>query len=185
METAGDFSRTSLDYRHEPFGGGLRRKPRGAGVVRCRGMPAEREAISKPTKEALAIAKVRGVRLGNPNGAAALRRAGKGGSALRATVAANADSFARDFAPVIADIRAQGHITLRAIAEELTTRGIRTRRGGTWGVGNVRGCWGGCERQPSKSALPQPARGRAHHPHKLQGRPCRRSWPKWRGRCAA
>ncbi len=100
---------------------------------------AEREAISRRTREALAAAKARGTRLGNPNGAAALRRAGKGGAALRATVTANADAFARDLRPVFADIRAQGHLSLRAIAAELTARGIRTRRGGAWGLGNV-GC---------------------------------------------
>ncbi len=103
---------------------------------------AEREAISRRTREALAVAKARGVKLGNPNGAESLRRAGKGGVALRAAVAANAATFAADLAPVLADIRATGHISLRAIAAELTVRGIRTRRGGTWGAGNVKGMLG-------------------------------------------
>ena len=44
----------------------------------------------------------RGVRLGNPNGAAALRRAGKGGAPLRAAIARNADRHAQDLAPVVA-----------------------------------------------------------------------------------
>jgi DNA invertase Pin-like site-specific DNA recombinase len=100
---------------------------------------AEREAISRRTKEALASAKARGVKLGNPNGAASLRRAGKGGAALRKTVSVNAAAFAQDLAPVLADIRSAGHTSLRTIASELTARGIRTRRGGQWGVGNVRG----------------------------------------------
>ena len=100
---------------------------------------AEREAISRRTKEALAVAKARGIKLGNPNGAASLRRAGKGGAALRAAVSANADVFAADLAAVVEDIRGDGHLSLRGMAAELTARGIRTRRGGVWGVGNVKG----------------------------------------------
>lgn len=100
---------------------------------------AEREAISCRTKEALAVAKARGVKLGNPNGAASLRRAGKGGVALCRAVSANAAAFAADLAPVLADIRASGHLSLRAMAAELTARGIRTRRGGQWQVSNVKG----------------------------------------------
>jgi DNA invertase Pin-like site-specific DNA recombinase len=99
---------------------------------------AEREAISRRTKEALAVAKARGVKLGNPNGAASLRRAGKGGVALRAAVSANAQAFAADLSPMLADIRSAGHTSLRAIAAALTARGIRTRRGGAWHAGNVK-----------------------------------------------
>lgn len=98
----------------------------------------EREAISRRTKEALAAAKARGVKLGNPNGAAALRSAGKGGTALRETVARNANEFAEALAPVVNAIRAEGETTLRGMAAELTRRGIATRRGGRWQVSNVR-----------------------------------------------
>ncbi|WP_306110419.1 MULTISPECIES: recombinase family protein [Roseovarius] len=99
----------------------------------------EREAVSRRTKEALAAAKARGVRLGNPNGAEALRRAGKGGEALRAAVAANADAFAEGLAPIIQGLQENGVTTLRDIAEALNDRGIMTRRRGRWHVSNVRG----------------------------------------------
>jgi DNA invertase Pin-like site-specific DNA recombinase len=98
---------------------------------------AEREAISRRTREALAVARSRGVKLGNPNGAAALRRAGKGGAPLRAAIAMNADAHARDLGPVIEDIRAGGATSLRAIAAELNARGMLTRRGGRWHVSTV------------------------------------------------
>ncbi|KAF0114447.1 MAG: resolvase N-terminal [Rhodobacteraceae bacterium] len=45
---------------------------------------AEREAIFRTTKEALAFTKAHGVKLGNRNGAASLGQARKGGAALRA-----------------------------------------------------------------------------------------------------
>lgn len=99
---------------------------------------AEREAISRCTREALAAAKARGVKLGNPKGAAALRRAGKGGTALQETVRQNADAFASDLSDVVAAIRTEGHTSLRAMADQLNARGIRTRRGGTWHVLTVR-----------------------------------------------
>src|SRR5690606_13950551 len=99
---------------------------------------AEREAISRRTKEALAVAKSRGVKLGNPNGAAALRRAGKGGGPLRAAVSRNADAHARDLAPVLEQLRSDGVVSLRSLAAALNARGMLTRRGGRWHVSNVR-----------------------------------------------
>lgn len=99
---------------------------------------AERQAISKRTKEALRAAKAAGRKLGNPNGAAALRRACKGNSAAIQRVMAKADSFAQDLAPVIDDIRATGVTSLGDIARELNARHIQTRRGGQWHPSSVR-----------------------------------------------
>ena len=97
----------------------------------------EREAISRRTKEALSVDRSRGVKLGNPNGVEALRRAGRGGAPLRKAIARNADCHAQDLAPVVEDIRAGGAVSLRTIAVELNGRGMLTRRGGRWHVSTV------------------------------------------------
>ncbi|MDX2210777.1 MAG: recombinase family protein [Sphingopyxis sp.] len=99
---------------------------------------AERKAIGRRTREALQAAKAAGRRLGNPNGAAALRRAAKGNAAAVTEIKARADSFANDLAPVVADIRARGATSLPAIAAELNARHIQTRRGGRWHPSGVR-----------------------------------------------
>lgn len=99
---------------------------------------AERKAISKRTREALAAAKARGTRLGNPNGAVALMRAAKGNGAAIEAVKIRAAGRADDYAPIIADIRASGAASLPAIAKELNERGIITARGGRWHPSSVR-----------------------------------------------
>jgi DNA invertase Pin-like site-specific DNA recombinase len=116
---------------------------------------AEREAISRRTTEALAAAKARGMRLGNPNGAEALRRAGKGAVALRQVVSANAERFAAELAPVVASVRADGYVSLRAVAAELNRRGMRTRRGGQWHVSNVRNLIGRLSEKQLTDRTPQ------------------------------
>jgi DNA invertase Pin-like site-specific DNA recombinase len=98
----------------------------------------ERQAISTRTKAALAAAKARGSRLGNPNGAAAFRRAGQGNSAAIAAVRQAADQHAADIMPVIADIRRSGTTSFKGIARELNRREIRTARGGAWHPATVR-----------------------------------------------
>lgn len=75
--------------------------------------------------------------LGNPIGAAALRRAKKGNVAAVATVQHHAKQRALDLAPVVAAIRADGAVTLEAIAKELNGREMVTPRGGRWHPSSV------------------------------------------------
>jgi DNA invertase Pin-like site-specific DNA recombinase len=85
----------------------------------------ERDAISTRTRDALAAAKARGVKLGGPKQAeAALIGARKN--------ATNADQFAANVRPVIEQIRASGITSLRAVAKALNARGVATARGGAW-----------------------------------------------------
>jgi DNA invertase Pin-like site-specific DNA recombinase len=92
----------------------------------------EREAISKRTREALAAAKRRGVVLGNPNGARALRRARKGNRASLAIIQGKANSHASNLAPVVESLASEGVTSLGGIAAALNERGMLTARGGHW-----------------------------------------------------
>jgi DNA invertase Pin-like site-specific DNA recombinase len=83
----------------------------------------ERAMISARTKEALARAKARGVRLGNP------RLHEVRGKAVESARAA-ADRFAANALPLIQPLRAEGK-SLREIAMVLDERGVPTARGGT------------------------------------------------------
>ena len=97
----------------------------------------ERKLASERTKAALAAAKARGVKLGNPNGTAPIRRAGKGTTAALEAVRRNAAGRSQEYAETIADVRASGAASLPAIAKELNERGIVTPRGGRWHPSSV------------------------------------------------
>ena len=85
----------------------------------------EREMIAQRTREALAAAKARGVKLGNPRLAEA--RAG-----VTAARIAAADAFAANVRPIIREIQKSGVTSLRGVAKALSARGIKTARGGEW-----------------------------------------------------
>lgn len=94
----------------------------------------ERRRISERTKAALAAAKARGTRLGNPNGAAHLR--GLGNKAAVAAIKQGAESRANDLREVVSGLQAAG-LTTRQIADELNRQTIKTARGGQWGPSAV------------------------------------------------
>ena len=91
----------------------------------------ERSLIAGRTKSALAAAKAKGVKLGNPKIEAAQE-------AAVAAITAEADRAAGNVLPIIAEIRKSGATTLRAIAEVLNARGVPTPRGGRWHAMSVR-----------------------------------------------
>ena len=93
---------------------------------------AEEEArmISARTKAALAAAKARGVRLGNPN-----LRPGDGIAAAAAREAHRSQAMRRaaDLGPIIREIRRAGVDSLAGVARALSARGVPTLSGrGAW-----------------------------------------------------
>jgi DNA invertase Pin-like site-specific DNA recombinase len=85
----------------------------------------EREAISERTKTALAAAKARGQRLGNPNPAYALKR-------MKAARRAQVELYTANILPIIREIQAAGHASFNAIAGQLNARKVASARGGRW-----------------------------------------------------
>lgn len=85
----------------------------------------EREQISRRTKEALAAAKVRGVKLGGTGGAHASL------SGMNAARKRKAEEHKATVRPLVSHLRQQG-MTLQAIADTLNASGSRTAVGCEW-----------------------------------------------------
>ena len=96
---------------------------------------AERKAISERTKAALAVAKARGVRLGNPR-----LRAGNAASAAIARKARTkkTEGRAAELRDVIENAERQGLLTLRQVALYLNELGISSAHGKRWHANSVR-----------------------------------------------
>ena len=100
---------------------------------------AEHEAvlISQRTKAALAAAKARGVKLGNPmSQIAAEASKGARASALVRSLAVEKRRF--DLATLMDEAKAKSGRSLRKIASFLNSKGIRAPKGGQWHPNTVR-----------------------------------------------
>ena len=115
----------------------------------------EREAISIRTREALDAAKRRGVKLGNPNGASALRRAQKGHEASIARIKDRADAHALPLRSVVDDLMKGGCRSHAALARELNARRILSPRGGSWHKASVRNLLARLAASPTTMAAPK------------------------------
>jgi DNA invertase Pin-like site-specific DNA recombinase len=100
---------------------------------------AEHEAImiSSRTKAALAAAKARGTRLGNPTSQIGTRASDGAQASIAVRKAKAAKRFA-DLLPMVREIQASGAESLRQVAGVLNTRGIPAPRGGEWSAVQVR-----------------------------------------------
>jgi len=93
---------------------------------------AEGEArmISERTKAALAAARARGVKLGNPKGYGGFTAEDRASAA--AALKAKSDAFAASLVPVLADLAKHGIVSYSGIARELNARHIQTSQGKKW-----------------------------------------------------
>jgi hypothetical protein len=96
----------------------------------------EREAISKRNKDALAAAKARGVKLGNPRPETARFRRSRSCGRGRCEGCGGGAAVGRDLAGLSAN----------AAAQELNRRGVQTPRGGSWTARSV------LNRRPSRAS---------------------------------
>ena len=87
----------------------------------------EREMISLRTKAALAAAKERGQKLGNPRWQESIHKA---------TAARKPAPTSEQLTQMILDLRAQGK-TLRAIADQMNGLGLKTPTGARWYLSSV------------------------------------------------
>lgn len=92
----------------------------------------ERKLISERTRAALAVRKAQGVLMGNRTNLAEAQA--KGGQVAKL----QADVFAANVLPIIAQVKATGATSLNSIATALNERGVKTARGGTWAAATVR-----------------------------------------------
>jgi DNA invertase Pin-like site-specific DNA recombinase len=91
----------------------------------------ERRVISERTAAALAAKKVAGTVLGNRSNLA------QAGDLGRAALMEGAEDLAQKLAPALRAVRSEGAKTLRAMAEALNRRGVKSPRGGIWHPSSV------------------------------------------------
>ena len=91
----------------------------------------ERAMIGARTRDALARKKAQGAQLGNRTNLAEAQAKGAAANAK------DAEDFAANVMPIIRQLQASGATSLRAVADALNARNVRTARGGEWSAMTV------------------------------------------------